>query len=48
MKYPGQITMKSMGINIAPVLSHATSFLFAGIPVSKARYLMAAVLDDVL
>jgi hypothetical protein len=48
MKYPGWITMKSMGINIAAVLSHAASFLFAGIPVSKAQYLMAAVLGDLL
>jgi hypothetical protein len=30
MKYPGQITMKSMGINIAPVLSHAASLLIRG------------------
>ena len=40
--------MKSMGINFAPVLSHAASFLFAGIPVSKAHYIMAAVLGDAL
>jgi hypothetical protein len=47
MKYLGwsrwdncdHITMKSIGINIAAVLSHAPSFLFAGIPVSKAQYL---------
>jgi hypothetical protein len=32
-----QISMKSMGINIAAVLSLAASFLFAGIPVSKAQ-----------
>jgi hypothetical protein len=42
------MTTKSMGINIAIVLSHAASFLFAGIPVSKAHYVMAAVLGDVL
>jgi hypothetical protein len=34
-----QITMKSIGINIAAVLSHAASFLFAGIPALKAQYL---------
>ncbi|MGD9036583.1 MAG: hypothetical protein PVF10_08505 [Syntrophobacterales bacterium] len=42
------MTMKSMGINFAPILSLAASFLFAGIPVSMAHYVMAAVLDDVL
>lgn len=40
--------VRGKGINIAAVLSHAASFLFAGIPVSKAQYLMAAVLGDVL
>jgi hypothetical protein len=40
--------MKSMGINIAAFLSHAASFLFAGLPVSKAQYLMAAVIGYVL
>jgi hypothetical protein len=39
--------MKAMGINIAAVLPHAASFLFAGIPVSKAQCLMATVLGDV-
>jgi hypothetical protein len=37
-----------MGINIAIVLSHSASFLLAGIPVSKAQIVMAAVLGDVL
>ena len=41
---PLQITMKSMGINFAPVLSLAASFLFAGIPVSMAQIVIAAVL----
>ena len=42
------MTTKSMGINIAIVLSLAASFLFGGIPFSKAQIVMAAVLGDVL
>jgi hypothetical protein len=38
---------RSVGINFATLLSHTASFLFAGMPVSKARYLMAAVIVDI-
>jgi hypothetical protein len=51
MKYPGWsrwnkcdwITMKSIGINIAALLSHAASFLFAGMPASKAQYFLVMI-----